>query len=185
MENIEKDIEDLHPEEESKLKKKAKRIIMVFLALILLILILSYFLPGRYIPDIITGISRTYKVNNDDTIDFKGNKIIFNPDAYNQLLDIYFASQKTEFKVCLIGEKIDSDYLINSLYIPETLRQTVFSVHAIICNSSTIIDLHSHPYKRCVFSDEDINSYRKFRGVSKDGMIALMCEKDRFDFYKE
>ena len=67
--------------------------------------------------------------------------------------------------------------------MPKAFGQSVSHVSAELCNSNTIVALHSHPYKRCIFSEQDIKSYEAARQINPDAIIGLMCEADRFGFY--
>ena len=105
------------------------------------------------------------------------------------LLPPFFANQKTEFSVCLIGSFFKNTYYIQELYYPEIIQQAFDHVRFKSCpNNSiknTIIVLHTHPYKNCIFSEQDINSYEQNKQSYPDIMIALMCENNRFTFYKK
>jgi proteasome lid subunit RPN8/RPN11 len=52
-----------------------------------------------------------------------------------------------------------------------------------MCNKETIIDLHTHPFLHCIFSNQDIDSYEKYRKYNPDAIMALMCEENRVSMY--
>ncbi len=184
----EKELKDLEKEldekEESRLVKAIKRIFIIFISLLLLILILTYFVPGYPINDIIAGMIESSRIDENFAAALNnGNRVIFEPAVYNELKDIYYKNQRTEFKVCLKGYKINDDYRINELYIPKTYFQSFANVVSQECSSDTLIPLHKHPDKRCIFSVQDINSYNAFKRINNESIIGLMCGKDRFGFY--
>ena len=47
-----------------------------------------------------------------------------------------------------------------------------------------LVDLHTHPFKHCLPSDVDLESFKQFKKMNKDAIMAIMCEKDRFNFYR-
>lgn len=176
-------IPDKIPEEESKLRRILFKIFLIIVSLFLLFLFISYLVPGNYILNILEGRIVSAELNEDLTLNLKNEKVIFKPEVYFELRDLYFKEQKNEFKVCLIGYKIENDYYISDLDIPKTYDQSFASVTANLCNKNTIIPLHSHPYKHCIFSQQDIKSYEAFKEINQDAIIGLMCEVNRFNFY--
>ncbi len=168
--------------EESKLKKIIKRTIIILLSFFLMYLFLSIFLFGYNIFSIFEGRIESAQLMNNQ-IQWKDYAIIFENDTYTRLTTIYLETQKTEFKVCLRGFKEQNTFYIQDLYIPKTEEQTFNTVEAEICDKNTIISLHSHPFKHCIFSAQDITNFHDVHIVNKDALIGLMCEKDRFTFY--
>ncbi len=174
---------DLEQEEESKIKKAIRRVFITTLALILLVMILTYFLGFEVYP-YLRGKAVSERINEDYEVLLKnGGRIIFNPDVYAQLKSLYLGQQQHEIKVCLEGEKRGDNYYINSLRVPEISSQSVVHVSAELCDKKTIIPLHSHPYKSCLFSEQDINSYEAVKRINPNAIIGLMCEIDGFSFY--
>ena len=174
------------PEEESKLKRILKRVFLAIIGLFMLFLILSYFLPGYHLLSLLEGRIVSATLQSDHTVPLKaGGKVIFVPEVYEELKQIYLSIQKTEFKVCLQGEKRGDAYHIKNIYVPETYERSFRHVSAELCDESTIIPLHSHPFMRCLFSAQDIRSYRAFRRINPEAMTGLMCAVDRFSFYAE
>ena len=160
--------------------KFLKKIILILIGMFLLILILSYFLLGDLFY-VFEGRGSSFEIENF-IVEFKNGKIIFKENVYNDLKSIYFYNQEKEIKVCLIGEKTDN-YYISDFYIPEIISNDFRSVVSEECDERSLISLHTHPYKRCLFSDQDIKNYESFKKINKDGIIGIMCEKRRFSFY--
>lgn len=177
-------IEDEFNEGESKLTKIIKRIITIVIALSLILLVLTYLIPGNDLIQILQGRFVSAPLEEDFTVDLNNKgKVIFYSEVYNELKQIYLKEQKNEFKVCLVGNKINNNYYIYDLETPYIVSQDVFSVLAEECSKETLIPLHSHPYKHCIFSSQDIKSHERFKKINPEAIIGLMCEPVRFSFY--
>ncbi len=171
-------------EEESKLKKLIKKLYVIFIVLFLLSLLLFNSLFGTHAFQIITGKIISKEISIDYTITLNNSsKIFFGEDNYNILLYLFRENQQTEIKVCLLGEKIENNYYIKGIYVPKTFQKDVYSVTSLPCNSSTIISLHTHPILHCIFSNQDMESYNKYKYINKDMIMALMCDEKRFSFF--
>jgi xanthine/uracil/vitamin C permease (AzgA family) len=182
LKNAKIEIKEIDEEEELR-KLKRKKIFIAILGIFMAVLVITYLVPGSYVLSILEGQVTSYKLNSDLTIDLKnGDKIIFDNSTYEQLKQMYFAEQRSEFKACLEGYKENSNYLVTGLYVPETLSQSFSHVTANLCNNSTIISLHTHPYMHCIFSYQDIQGLDAVRKVNPDAIIGLMCETNRFNF---
>lgn len=167
----------------SRWQQVVKRILTVCIALVLLLLLLVYLVPGYDLLSILEGRIVSTQITDLTIILQDGRKIIFQKEVYEALQKIYVDNQKTEFSVCLQGEKQENTYKITGLSVPRTYEQDVFHVRAELCSKETLIALHSHPYKKCIFSEADIRYYNSFANINKDGLIGLMCEPTRFAFY--
>ena len=170
--------------EESPVKRFLKRTYIVIIALFLILLLIVNTNTGYHLISLFSGKIVSSTLQEDYSFDLRyGGKVFFEKNIYDVLRDIYIRNQKTEFKVCLTGDKEDNNYLITGLYTPKIYAQDVFSVTSQICNNSTIISLHSHPPLRCIFSEQDITSYNRFKQINSDGMIGLMCGEERLSFF--
>lgn len=175
--------EPIEEKEESKAFRLFKRIALFCVALFLLMLMLTYFLQGNVF-DILQG--RVVSVSLDDTLQAplpNGERVLFTQAAYDNLTQYYFANQDAEFKVCMTGEKINNAYQVTGMYVPVTSFRSPISVHARLCDQTTILALHTHPYKRCISSRQDKISNDAFQQVSPQGISAVMCEPNRFHFF--
>ena len=177
-----KDLEEEIPEEESKLFRIIKKIILFTVSIFLLFLILSYLLPFNLF-SIIPSQLNSFEINNNLITLKNNNLIIFENNSYNELLEYYNNNQQHEFKACLIGNKEENTFKIEKIEIPIILSQDFSSVRAIPCTKETIISLHSHPFKSCYFSVHDINSYKLVKSINNEALIGIMCEPARFNFY--
>lgn len=170
--------------EESKLMKLFKRSYIIVLSLIMVFLLLANTNMGYHLVSLFSGRIVSSTLNSDYSFDLKlGGKAYFEKEVYDRLLQMYNDNQKHEFKACLLGNKKDKDYFITGIYVPLIFKQEVYSVTSEMCNTSTIISLHSHPPLRCIFSEQDIISYNRFKERNKDGIIGLMCGEERISFF--
>lgn len=175
---------DIEEQEESRLKIFLKKTYIIILAIILLLLFVINSAPGYHVISVLSGKIVSSTLNEDYTFDLKyGGKVLFEKGVFERLRQIYLANQKHEFKVCLQGYKENKNYFANDIYIPRIYKQDVFSVSSQLCDKDTIISLHSHPPLRCIFSQQDIRSFESFRRINPDGIIGLMCNKERLSFF--
>lgn len=160
----------------------AKKIFMICAMVLILALFLSYFLLGPHTFDIIESMAESSKMGNL-TVEGNGFVVVFNESAYDKLREFYFSNQKYEFKLCLKGSISGKRYFIDSIFIPEIEQQSYANVVSRICPQDTIVDLHSHPYRMCVASKQDFDSFEAFRQINPGAIMMVMCEKDRFYVY--
>ena len=175
--------EKVQEKEENKPLKIIKKIILIFIALFLLFLFLSYLLPSYNLFSIASSQFNSYKINQNIIVLKNNDKIAFEENTYDELLEIYNKNQQHEFKACLAGNKESNIYRIKKIEIPKIISQDFSSVRAEPCGKGAIISLHSHPYKSCYFSAHDINAFRLVKGINEKTLIGIMCEPDRFNFY--
>ena len=105
-------------------------------------------------------------------------------NSLEKLKEIYFSDEKVEFKACLKGNKENDVYLIDDLYIPKIYSQKFNQVVAEPCSSDSLVSLHSHPFRHCLPSQQDFRSFKQFKERNKDGLMVVMCEKNRFSVYE-
>lgn len=160
-----------------------KRISIIFLALFLIFLIVTYLLTNSVVRNITAGLLESETIKNYQVDINKTTKLIFIEESYDQLMDIYDTNLNVEFKVCLKGNIIDEDYYITSLNIPKTYLQKYNQVIAEPCDSDSLVDMHSHPLKHCLPSETDINSFNRFKETNPNAIMAIMCQRNRFNFY--
>ncbi|MDP3728107.1 MAG: hypothetical protein Q8R18_01500 [bacterium] len=162
------------PEEEKPLWKK---ILIALLGLFLLFLILGYFLlPLDTFASLID--SETIKdglVEQDVSVRFENG-------SYEVLLEKYNSYLSEEFKVCLFG-KYDGIYHVTSVYDVAMYEQAFDHVVSEPCPEEALIALHSHPYRQCLASAQDLKTLEKAQEVNPGTLIGIMCEPERFSFY--
>ncbi len=191
MEKQNQKIEEQFPEEipESPIWKAVKKILLITVGIFLIYLMLSYVGVGYYILDIMEGqlTSNALEANYTFTLENQ-TTIQFSEEVYNQLFHLYITSQEHEFAACLYGnysttnagEKI---YSLVSLAIPDIYKESFNQVISSGCDANALIFLHSHPYKHCLFSDQDLETHKSFAAKNAVGLSAIMCEEERFTFY--
>ena len=175
-----KDIEIIKDEKPSVIKK----IFIIIIAVFLIILVITFLLTNSLIRSIFTGLIESSKIKIDTVKINSTNKLLFLSNTYDELLDIYDNNPEKEFKVCLKGNIDNGDYFINEIYIPETYLQTHSQVIAEPCPDDSIVDMHSHPLKHCIPSEQDFKSFSSFKEISNNAIMAVMCERGRFNFYQ-
>ena len=174
-----KDIEIIEEEKPSIFKK----IFIIIIAIFLIILVTTYLLTDPLIRNIFAGLIESNKIDNNIVNINSTNKLIFQQNTYNELLAIYDSNIEKEFKVCLNGNIENGNYFINEIYVPETYLQTHNQVVAEPCSNITIVDMHSHPLKHCLPSEQDFISFKSFKEISNNAIMAVMCQRNRFNFY--
>lgn len=180
--NHEDTIGEFIEEEESKFIRFLKKAGILVMGVILIGLIISLSIPPDSLASLIESETaekdgRQYHINLDN-----GEKIMFDSKVYDAMLSAYLQGQQKEIKICLIGEKKDSNYYIVNLYLPEIHSHSFNQVRADLCSKETIIDLHTHPYRSCIFSDVDVGALKTVKEINPDTFMGLMCERDRFNF---
>src|SRR3989344_5722658 len=165
-------------------RKRIRKFVIASIAIFLLLLFVMYFVFGD-VWHILEGKIGSYQVDNDYSVQTEYGSIIFSEEVYNKIVFNYFDNQETEVAFCLRGNLKNKEYYLDDFYIPPTKHQEVFSVTAEMCDKDTLVAFNTHPYKSCIFSSADINYYKSFSNLNPDGMIGLMCEPNRFTFYRE
>jgi proteasome lid subunit RPN8/RPN11 len=170
-------------EEENPFKKLVRKVIIRIIALVLILLFASYLL-AFYAFDFFESRSESSVLDKDSlTFATNGKTIQFDEAVYEKLKSIYFANPEHEFKACLFGEVKENTYFIKSVVEPKVFSQSPFHVSAEPCTPSAIIDLHSHPFQKCIASATDISYLNRLKSVNPIALMAVMCEQDRMSFY--
>ncbi len=161
-----------------------KKILIITLSIFLLILLLFYFLTSPQTKSIIYGFIESSKlIGNKIEID-KNTKLIFNDESLTTLNNLYNQNLEKEFKVCLKGIKINNTYYIQQTIQPKTFLQEFDKVIAEPCSEDTLVSLHTHPLKHCLPSQIDIKNFQEFKRKQPNALLAIMCEKNRFNIYR-
>ena len=160
-----------------------KKIFIIILGIFLIILAITYLSSNSLVNNILIGLIQSNKVENSIVNINSTNKLIFLNDSYEKLLKIYDNNSEREFKTCFKGKIDKGDYIIKEIYIPKTYSQTSNEVVSEFCSNDTIVDMHSHPLKHCIPSEQDFKSFKLFKEKSNNAIMAVMCERERFNFY--
>ncbi|MBU2639575.1 MAG: hypothetical protein KKG75_02585 [Nanoarchaeota archaeon] len=171
------DLKDFEPDlNESKLTKTLIFIIAMFMLIIFLVYMFNDALD-------LHSIIKSNKVKENE-IDFTVNKkLIFQNSTLEILKATYLENQKTEFKACLIADKIEDIYYINDIYFPKIYSQSFNQVVSEPCPKFAIIDLHSHPFKQCIASQQDFKTFNNFKESNPEALMVIMCTESRFSVY--
>lgn len=166
-------------ESEFKQNKKIKKIIGIFLFL----LIISYFLLSQSVFPLIESMAES-RVSINNTIYVNPSmSIVFEEDTYGILQEIYSKDTSVEFAVCLFGKKEYNAYIISRLYVPEIIDQSFNHVSFKSCPRETIILLHSHPFRSCIASNQDLETLEILKRNNNHSLIMVMCDKNMFSVY--
>ncbi len=158
-----------------------KKPFLVLIGIVLIVLIFTYLTPE--LPFYLQGRLATQEIQKDGTINLPNGRVVFNSTVYEQLRNLYTTTQTHEFKACLEGEKVGQNYIVHALKQPAIYSESVYHVTSELCDSNTIIDLHSHPPEHCVVSEQDQKSQAYFKTINPDAIGAVMCGEARFGFY--
>lgn len=172
------DFEDIEDEEETESQRRIKKISKYVIGAMLILMMLSFVVPF----DVIFSLLESDKVK-DGQIQLTDNRVLFKPEVLDELKEHYKANQMTEIKICLTGYIEEKDYKITGFYSPKTYFKTPISIRSDPCNDETIISMHTHPFRNCLFSYQDIVSYNYYKRINPKAMTAVMCDIDRFAFY--
>jgi proteasome lid subunit RPN8/RPN11 len=161
-----------------------KIIAITALAVFVLIIFVFYFTTNPTIRGIIAGLIESSPVREGVVDIGSGNKLFFLNNTYNKLIRIYDANPEKEFKVCLKGKVSAGDYLIYEVYEPTMVFQSHNRVIADPCPEDALVSMHSHPFRHCLPSEQDFRSFESFKKTNQNAVMAVMCEKGRFNFYR-
>src|SRR3989338_2613224 len=182
-EELRKELEYLNHEELPEEKpSKLKKIIIAGIAVFLALLMISFIFVTFPIGDILQGKVES-KLLKGNIIDLGEFKIIFDERTEEVLKSYYFSEQETEISLCLEGYKAE-DYRITSLYQPKIYQAAYNQVSFEPCSAETMIILHTHPYKRCIASGQDLEMLEKSKLSNPEVLMVVMCGPDRFSVYE-
>lgn len=171
--------EDFEEEPDSILKK----VFVIVMAIFLILLVSSFIFFDYGTAEVIAGFFHSSTIDDEFSTQLNsGRQLIFTKGTYNELLTEYFRNQRVEFKACLQGEIIDNNFIIDEVVFPKIYSQTYNQVVSDQCQKETLVLLHSHPERRCIPSQQDINNFEAFKQINPDAIMSVMCERDRFYF---
>ncbi|MBT4935502.1 hypothetical protein HOL21_03140 [Candidatus Woesearchaeota archaeon] len=170
------------PKEEPERKPIFKRIFIITISLFLIILITSFVIVQYPLNDILQGKIESDLLKNN-MLETDDVTIMFEEVVADTLRSWYFGEQRTEFAVCMDGIKENDVYYITSLEQPTMYEQAFNHVSFAPCSEESLILLHTHPYKKCIASETDINTLREMQQRNADVLMVVMCEPDRFSVY--
>lgn len=172
-------MEDYETIEEEK-PSLLKRIIISFLAIFLILLFTSFLLTNFEVRHILAGLITSSTLGDDFTIRTHDIVVEFSQEALSDLDKLYQENRNVEFSACLFGTK-DNNYFINKVIQPKTYQQSYNKVVSEPCQKEALIHLHSHPYRRCIPSQQDITTFNIFKKQRENALMIVMCEPKRFN----
>ena len=181
IEKIEEEAEEEIIEEKSGLRK----FFLMVGAILIAVLVMSYIFVTFPIGSIIEGQVESAAISGDVVI-YGNISIAFENSTGDALKKDYFGQQKNEFSLCLLGnveKNKNLTYHVKTFYRPETVSKSFSEVVFRPCSADTIILLHTHPYKSCLASEEDIRTLNESKKLNPDVIMAIMCEPERFSVY--
>jgi hypothetical protein len=170
-------------EEEFLEDSKWKKIFVKVSSIFLLLLILSYFLVSYPLFPILESIFES-ETSKENKIVVGNLSVDFNEASYLAVQELYKQDQSVEFAACLTGKKEFNAYSISEVYQPEIIEQTFNHVSFKSCDKNTLILLHSHPYRRCIASEQDLITLNRTKQNNPDILMVIMCEPNRFSIYQ-
>jgi proteasome lid subunit RPN8/RPN11 len=175
-------------EDTEKEEKPISNFFIKFLSLVIILLLIIYFFTNSALRGIIIGLIDS-SILNKNVVLIKGvdyaDRLIFLNNSYDILMKIYDENLGKEFKVCLIGKIKGRDYMVYAIHKPKMFFQSSSSVVSEACPSYAIVSMHTHPEKHCLPSEADMNSFEVFKQRNTKGIMAIMCERGRFNFYEK
>ncbi len=174
------DYEEIHIEEEKE--SPIKKIIIMALAVFLILMFVSYIGISYGVGHIIGGLAESSLIE-DNLVDYGNGRLIFSDNVLEGLDEVYSNNRGLEFKICLGGELLGNTYYLDEIIYPEMHSQKYNQVVAEPCPSDSLVDLHSHPEKRCIASQQDMRHFENLKERNANALMVIMCEQDRINIY--
>ena len=171
-------MDELEPIEEER-ESKSRKVMLILLSLFLIFLIVSLSLTAS-VGEIIISLVESATI--EDGLVEQEVTVHFENESYDILVSLYNENLAQEFKVCLFGY-YDGEYFVEEVYEPVIYEQAYDHVISEPCPDYTLIALHSHPYRHCTASAQDLSNLAVAQEVNPNALIGIMCEDDRFHFY--
>ncbi len=160
----------------------AKKIVLLAIGIVGIIGMVTFIFGTFPIGDIILGKTQSSLLQGDMLV-LPELSIVFQNNTAQMLEELYLQEQQEEFSVCLQGTVSENRYSITLFYQPVTYRRAFNHVTFEPCDTQTLLMLHSHPYKRCVASQTDLDTLKKSQEKNSQMLMVVMCEQRRFAVY--
>jgi proteasome lid subunit RPN8/RPN11 len=158
-----------------------KRWFVIVMALALIFLMVSFTLTSGSVREVILSLAESATI--EDGLVEQDVTVYFENESYEHLLHLYNENLDQEFKACLQGW-YEGVYSVTAIYEPVMYFQSWNQVISEACPSDTLIALHSHPYRRCTASAQDLANLEVAQEANPTALMGIMCEDDRFHFYQ-
>lgn len=170
--------------EEKTHSSHLNKFIIPTISVLLLLLISFYSVFGPVNTNIKGQIESSTLKNNQLLI---GNyTLLFKGSSGTVLQEAYYSNQlerEVETSVCLLGTIQNNTYTITELHFPKIFSQSFNQVSFSPCPDDAIIMLHTHPYKSCLASEQDIYTLKKHQKTNPHLLMLVMCEEQRYNLY--
>lgn len=181
--DLEKLKKELPAEEEPE--KPWRKWVFLGTGLILVLFIVSLTFVTFPVEDILK--SKLFSaVLKEKTLETEELVLRFENQTYSKLKEFYLQEQKLEWSACLSGEVEWGEkktYYLTSIYQPPMHQQVFNQVSFASCSAETLVLLHSHPYGRCIASEEDLKTLRKSQQENPLVVMVIMCDLEEFGVY--
>lgn len=160
---------------------KHHHIVKGVFGIIALILISSVFLIGPNSQEIIGRIGTAQLQEGE--LQAQNISIVFvneSASTMNYLYATFQQEQGLEIAACMIGTKEENTYTISQILIPDIISQKYNHVTFSTCPTESLIWFHTHPQRKCVASQTDLNTLESVQRRNSDAIMMIMCEDNRF-----
>ena len=175
--------EQLIEEFEENQKRKGKKYVILFLTILSILLMLSYFYLGFPLFGIIAGQIESQRIQ-EGQLNLRGVTLQFLNETEQIVFKAYTNNPDVETSLCLEGQVMQDNYFVTNAYQPEIFSQSYTHVSHAPCSNETIALFHTHPYKSCLASEQDIQTLRRNQQENPAVIMVIMCEPDRFSVYR-
>jgi len=179
--NLPEDLLEDMPEKHDEINEQPsvlRRVLIRGIGLFLIILIIV----GFILAETLLGVIGSVQIDSV-RLTHPQATITFTPAALNSLRAHYIANEHREIKACLSGNITADAYAIDTIFFPPINSASVVHINTPRCPQETLIDLHSHPVRRCLASEQDLRVYRSLLPTNPDLLMLIMCSTTRFSVY--
>ena len=163
-------------------ESKVKKAFIFFIGFFLVFLMLSYAAISYGVGDVLAGFAASSLIENNRAL-FKNGEILFLNNSYEGLVELWHKDEGLEFKACFLGKREGEVYFVTSLFQPKMFDRTYRSVAAEDCPPGTLISAHSHPFRRCIASLQDVMNHHEFKERNPNAIMAILCDENRINVY--
>lgn len=177
-------VQENETEEKQEKPPIFKKVLLGAFTIIVILMLIFYFMTTPLMQGIIIGLFESSTVDRNAADIGQGKMLFFENNTHDLLMGIYDRNPEREFKVCLMGEINDGNYFVNEVFEPKMIYQDADKVVAEPCPDETLVSLHSHPFRQCLPSETDLRNFEALKKVNNNTLMAVMCERGRFNFYR-
>ena len=183
---IEEDIEDFleqeSADEQEFFPSWIKKTFFISMAVFCVLLITSLIYVQYPVANIILGQIHSQAIDTTTRIlEIDNTTLLFTQDLVDMMFATYRDNLNVETSLCLEGTTDGRVYNIISAYEPVIFSQSYTHVSHAPCSDETIVMFHTHPYKSCLPSEQDLLTLQRNQELrNPDIVMLIMCEPNRF-----